>query len=67
MHGIFDKGEIAGEMIRTLAENKGIKFQQGLVEDYEVFKERQYDKLAETLRNNLNMEEIYGMLEETCL
>ena len=67
VHGIFDKGEIAGEMIRTLAENKGIKFQQGLVEDYEVFKERQYDKLAETLRNNLNMEEIYGMLEETCL
>ena len=28
------------------------------------FKEKEYDKLADTLRMYLNMEEIYGMLRE---
>lgn len=32
--------------------------------DYQRFKESQYDKLADTLREYLNMEEIYGMLRE---
>lgn len=33
-------------------------------EDYHAFKERQYDQLADTLREYLNMEEIYGCLEK---
>ena len=36
-------------------------------EDYHAFKERQYDQLADTLREYLNMEEIYGMLREAHL
>ena len=38
---------------------------EGLTQmDYQSFKETQYDKLADTLRKHLNMEEIYGMLRE---
>ena len=38
--------------------------QDGQMEDYQSFKEKQYDKLADTLRLYLNMEEIYGMLRD---
>ena len=64
IHGLFDKGEIAGRMIQTLAREKGISLEDGVWEDYRTIKERQYDKLADTLRGYLRMEEIYGMLRE---
>ena len=64
IHGLFDKGEIAGRMIQTLAGEKGISLEDGVWEDYRIIKERQYDKLADTLREYLHMEEIYGMLRE---
>ncbi len=68
IHGIFDKGEIAATVVQSLARKKGImsgRTKAGFVcEDYRSFKEKQYDKLADTLRKYLNMGEIYGMLRE---
>ena len=64
VHGIFDKGDIAAAVVQALAERKGITIENGVFEDYRCFKEKQYDKLANTLREYLNMEEIYGMLGE---
>ena len=64
IHGLFDKGEIAGRMIQTLAREKGISLEDGVWEDYRIIKERQYDKLADTLREYLRMEDIYEMLRE---
>ncbi len=64
VHGLFDEGNIANAMIQVLAEKKGIRIENGGFEDYQTFKEKQYDKLADTLRMYLNMEEIYGMLGE---
>ena len=66
IHGIFDKGEIASAIIRQLAMIKGVSL-DGTMEDYRSLKEKQYDKLAETLRSYLDMEEIYGMLRESRL
>lgn len=67
VHGIFDKGGIATTVVQTLAKKKGILIENGAFEDYQSFKEKQYDKLADTLREYLNMEEIYGMLREAHL
>lgn len=67
VHGIFDKGGIATVIVQALAEKKGIVIENGAFEDYQKFKEKQYDKLADTLREYLNMEEIYGMLREAHL
>ena len=67
VHGLFDEGAIANVMIQALAEKKGIKIENGVFEDYQTFKEKQYDKLADTLRMYLNMEEIYEMLREANL
>ena len=66
IHGIFDKGEIASAIIRQLAGIKGVSL-DGTMEDYKSLKEKQYDKLADTLRDYLAMEEIYGMLRESRL
>jgi len=64
IHGLFDKGSIASALIQALADKKGVGIKGRQLEDYAVFKEKQYDKLADTLSECLNMEEIYGMLGE---
>ena len=64
VHGIFDHGQSAYNLISTLADQKGILLSpQGYI-NYEEFKESQYEKLADTLREYLDMEAIYGMLKE---
>lgn len=67
VHGLFDEGMIANAMVQALAEKKGIEMENGEFEDYRTFKDKQYEKLADTLRMYLNMEEIYGMLGEAHL
>lgn len=67
VHGLFDKGDTAAALVKLLAEKKGIMLETGDFEDYHTFKENQYDKLADTLREYLNMEEIYAMLNEAHL
>lgn len=67
VHGIFDKGGIAAAVVQALAKKKGIFIENGAFEDYRSFKEKQYNKLADTLREYLNMEEIYGMFREAHL
>lgn len=64
IHGIFDKGGIPSAMVNALAEKKGIQLEKRIFEDYQSFKEKQYDKLADTLREYVNMEGIYGILRE---
>lgn len=67
IHGLFDHAETANVILHALAEKKGVSLQGGEMEDYRTFKEKQYDKLADTLRVYLDMEEIYGMLREASL
>ena len=64
IHGIFDRPEIAQEIITCLAQRKGIQIADGAFEDYQSFKQKQYDKLADTLRKYLDMNQIYGMLRD---
>ena len=66
IHGLFDKGSIATALIQALADKKGVDTKGKQIEDYTAFKEKQYNRLADTLSECLNMEEIYGMLREAC-
>ena len=67
VHGIFDKGDMAFALVKALAQRKGIALGHDGIEDYAQFKEWQYDKLADTLRQYMDMEEIYGILGEACV
>lgn len=62
VHGIFDRGDIASVIIKILAEKKGVTLDFDGQPDYAAFKETQYDRLAEVLREHLDMEYIYGLL-----
>lgn len=62
VHGFFDKKEILEGVVRSVAESRGKKADTSSVEDYKDRKEIAYDKLAENLRNSLDMEYIYKVL-----
>ena len=63
IHGIFDSEQVAGRLIASLAKEKGIEMEGISAVDYAGYKEKQYDLLADTLRQHLDMEKIYEILE----
>ena len=63
VHGIFDRGEFAQRFVNCLLQNKGFSGEEA-VEDWASYKERQYDILASSCRAALDMDRIYGILEE---
>ncbi len=64
LHGLFDTEGVAKAVIRALFEAKGIDPASVTAFDMESFKESQYDKLADALRQALDMQAIYAILEE---
>lgn len=64
VHGIFDRADAAKGFITALMEQKGLDTEAIRTVDLAVYKEQQYDKLADIIRESLNMEAIYGILEK---
>lgn len=64
VHGVFDMEEVSAAIIASLAKHKGVELKDIGRVDYKSYKEKQYDILAETLRDYLDMEKIYKILEE---
>lgn len=63
IHGIFDKEEVSKAIVESLCIDKGIDYSSISTVDIEKYKEDQYDKLAEGIRNSLDMKAIYKILE----
>ncbi len=61
VHGIFDNGDLALRLVNSIAEKKGQKLDG--TTDYMAFKENEYDRLADVLRKNLDMDYIYSLLK----
>ena len=62
VHGFFDKKEILEGIVKSVAASHGKRIDTSYVEDYKDRKETAYEKLAENLRNSLDMEYIYKVL-----
>ena len=62
VHGVFDREEVAGAVIKAIGRIKDIDVSQIASVDFAAFKEQQYDILAAGLREHLNMEKIYEIL-----
>ena len=56
LHGIFDNKEIINSILKTSGKSGTTNL------DFEKFKEEQYDKLAQLIRDNVNMEYIYKVM-----
>lgn len=65
VHGIFDDGDIAVCIVQALADKKRVSWKPEAGGDYHAFKEQQYDKLAQGLREHLDMEYVYSILQES--
>lgn len=64
VHGIFDHADIATTIIKLLAEKKGVTLEDLETQDYETYRDKQYDLLADTLRAHLDMKAVYQILNE---
>jgi adenosylcobyric acid synthase len=64
IHGIFDENGIAETIIRALCEQRGLTFDENAVFDVHAYREAQYDKLADAVREALDMDLVYKILEE---
>ncbi|MGC4019875.1 MAG: cobyric acid synthase [Muricomes sp.] len=62
VHGVFDRPEAAEAFARILLKQKGLGLESVRAVDLTVYKEEQYDKLADIIRENLDMEEIYNIM-----
>ena len=58
VHGLFDKGNVAACILKALGKSDSEKF------SYEEFKESQYDILADTIRQSMDMDYVYSCLAE---
>lgn len=63
VHGIFDSGEVSSRLVRELFRRKGLEFTGKAVDRY-AYKQSQYDLLADSVRESLDMELIYRILRE---
>ncbi len=62
IHGIFDNGDFTNRFLNKIREIKGLDSCKSGI-DFREQKEREYDKLAELLRNSLDMEGIYKIMD----
>lgn len=64
LHGIFDNTGFTRSYLNLVREHKGLSPINEVPIDYNDYKNEQYDKLAQIVRENLNMEEVYNIVEK---
>ena len=62
IHGIFDAPGVADEIRKALCRQRGISVQTLESDDPAAYKQRQYDTLAQAVREGLDMELVYRIL-----
>ena len=61
IHGIFDNSKFTNNFLNIIRRKKNMPEQKEIL-SFNEFKEREYDKLAKLLRENLDIKEIYKIL-----
>lgn len=62
IHGIFDAPNVVDTILKALCQQKGIDFDALGTFDMKAYKEQQYDKLADAVREGMDMELVYRIL-----
>ena len=62
VHGVFDKEAVAKAVVTAIGRKKGLDTSEITGVDFAAFKESQYDLLAAALREHLDMDKIYEIL-----
>lgn len=64
MHGLFDMSETVRAFLTAILKQKGIDPSEVKVQDRKAYKEEQYEQLAAIVRENLQMETVYRIIEK---
>ncbi len=64
IHGLFDENGIAEAIVRSLYESRGIEYDENAVFDFHAYRESQYDLLAQKVREAMDMDLVYRIIEE---
>ena len=64
LHGLFDSGELTTALADWLLERKGLDKSAVTLESHQDYQERQIDILADVVRQSLDMDAIYNIMEE---
>lgn len=64
LHGLFDTGELTVCLVRLLCEKKGLIPEEIMPISRREYAEQQYDLLAKGVRNALDMDTVYRILDE---
>ena len=64
VHGIFDSAKMQQALVDMLLRRKGLDSRQLQYMDQQVYKEKQFDILADGLRKSLDMELVYRILRK---
>lgn len=62
LHGIFDEEEFRRGILEILCKKRDIQLEFEEEQSYQEYKESQYDKLADVLREHVDMKRIYRIL-----
>ena len=62
IHGIFDGDGICDALSQALLREKGLSPQEKASVSYKDYREAQYNKLADAVRQNLDMTAVYEMM-----
>lgn len=62
VHGIFDEGTFAENLINYIADKKGIKAENKFT-SFKEYKEKQYDILADMIEKNMDIDKILKIME----
>ena len=65
VHGIFDDNSVVNAIIQSLLKAKGINDTTIKTIDTNKYKDTQYNILADIMRQNMDMKQIYDILEGT--
>jgi Cobyric acid synthase len=62
LHGIFDNIDFTRTLLNNIRVSKGLEPIESYVKSFEEFKNQEYDKLADFLREHLDIEKIYEIM-----
>ncbi len=65
IHGIFDNFNWTNNLLNSLRRRRGLSEKRTtLPKTYQDYKEKEYDRLADTVRENLDMDQVYRIIEQ---
>ena len=67
IHGLFDEGDIAMRIVEKLAAKKGVELSTDDELSYASLKEKNYDLLADMIRENMDMDKVYAALSPAAI